>query len=58
MPLMQSLKEQGRFFIEQRFGLRKGGLVSEATVVGVGGGRFITMPSFLSVCSNRQVIYL
>lgn len=58
MPLMQSLKEQGWFVMEQHLCLRKGGVVSEATEVCVGGGRFITMPSFLSVCSNRQVIYL
>ncbi|VCY69962.1 hypothetical protein BANRA_02855 [Escherichia coli] len=57
MPLMQSLKEQGWFVMEQHLCLRKGGVVSEATEVCV-GGRFITMPSFLSVCSNRQVIYL
>lgn len=38
MPLMQSLKEQGRFVMEQHLCLRKGGVVSEATEVCVGGG--------------------
>lgn len=57
MPLMQSLKEQGWFVMEQHLCLRKGGVVSEATEVCVGGG-LLPCLVFLSVCSNRQVIYL
>ncbi|AIF95521.1 hypothetical protein SS17_3993 [Escherichia coli O157:H7 str. SS17] len=52
MPLMQSLKEQGWFVMEQHLCLRKGGGVSEATEV---CGEFGLLPC-LVFCQCVQIV--
>lgn len=57
MPLMQSLKEQGWFVMEQHLCLRKGGGVSEATEV---CGEFGLLPClfFVSVFKSSGDIFI